>query len=158
MPILNSINQMQDQMTEWRQDLHKIPEIGLQEFETSKYIRPNEGTVDYAYMFIPADGLYQDLLNNKVGSLKINQRDLVSYAYQKKVMIVSPMSLFPMLQVTSKALNNMKVEESIQEIQINIEKLGNHLKAYLTYQDLIFLFQFLIQILDILAEILFYSL
>ena len=103
--------------------------------ETSKYIRPNEGTVDYAYMFIPADGLYQDLLNNKVGSLKINQRDLVSYAYQKKVMIVSPMSLFPMLQVTSKALNNMKVEESIQEIQINIEKLGNHLKAYLTYHE-----------------------
>ena len=39
MPILNSINQMQDQMTEWRQDLHKIPEIGLQEFETSKYIK-----------------------------------------------------------------------------------------------------------------------
>jgi len=77
--------------------------------ETAKYIRPNEGTVDYAYMFIPADGLYQDLLNNKVGSLKINQRDLVSYAYQKKVMIVSPMSLFPMLQVTNKALNNMKV-------------------------------------------------
>ena len=103
--------------------------------ETSRYIRPNEGTVDYAYMFIPADGLYQDLLNNKVGSLKINQRDLVSYAYQKKVMIVSPMSLFPMLQVTSKALNNMKVEESIQEIQINIEKLGNHLKAYLTYHE-----------------------
>ena len=103
--------------------------------ETSKYIRPNEGTVDYAYMFIPADGLYQDLLNNKVGSLKINQRDLVSYAYQKKVMIVSPMSLFPMLQVTSKALNNMKVEESINEIQINIEKLGNHLNAYLTYHE-----------------------
>ena len=57
--------------------------------ETAKYIRPNEGTVDYAYMFIPADGLYQDLLNSRVGSLKINQQDLVSYAYQKKVMIVS---------------------------------------------------------------------
>ena len=103
--------------------------------ETSKYIRPNEGTLDYAYMFIPADGLYQDLLNNKVGSLKINQRDLVSYAYEKKVMIVSPMSLFPMLQVTTKALNNMKVEESVQQIQMNIEKLGNHLKAYLTYHE-----------------------
>jgi DNA recombination protein RmuC len=103
--------------------------------ETSKYIRPNEGTVDYAYMFIPADGLYQDLLNNKVGSLKINQRDLVSYAYQKKVMIVSPMSLFPMLQVTNKALNNMKVEKSISEIQMNIEKLGNHLKAYVSYHE-----------------------
>ena len=101
--------------------------------ETSKYIRPNERTVDYAYMFIPADGLYQDLLNNKVGSLKINQRDLVSYAYQKKVMIVSPMSLFPMLQVTNKALNNMKVEESFKEIQMNLEKLDNHLNAYSTF-------------------------
>ena len=59
----------------------------------------------------------------------------MSYAYQKKVMIVSPMSLFPMLQVTNKALNNMKVEESINEIQINIEKLGNHLNAYLTYHE-----------------------
>ena len=39
MPILNSINQMLDEMKSWRQDLHKIPEIGLQEYETSKYIK-----------------------------------------------------------------------------------------------------------------------
>ena len=103
--------------------------------ETAKYIRPNENTTDYAYMFIPADGLYQDLLNNKVGSLKINQRDLVSYAYQKKVMIVSPMSLFPMLQITVKALHNLKVEDSINEILKNVEKLSNHLNAYKTYHD-----------------------
>ena len=50
-------------------------------------------------------------------------------------MTTPPMSLFPMLQVTNKALNNMKVEESINEIQINIEKLGNHLNAYLTYHE-----------------------
>ena len=103
--------------------------------ETSKYIRPNEGTLDYAYMFIPADGLYQDLLNNKVGSLKINQRDLVSYAYEKKVMIVSPMSLFPMLQITVKALHNLKVEDSINDILKNVEKLSTHLNAYKTYHD-----------------------
>jgi len=103
--------------------------------ETSKYIRPNEGTVDYAYMFIPADGLYQDLLNSRVGSLKINQQDLVSYAFQKKVMIVSPMSLFPMLQVTNKALNNMKIEDSINDVLKNVEKLANHLNAYKTYHD-----------------------
>ena len=103
--------------------------------ETSKYIRPNEGTVDYAYMFIPADGLYQDLLNSRVGTLKINQRDLVSYAYTKKVMIVSPMSLFPMLQITVKALHNLKVEDSINEILKNVEKLSNHLNAYKTYHD-----------------------
>ncbi len=98
--------------------------------ETSKYIRTTEKTTDYAYMFIPADGLYQDLLNSRVGSLKINSKDLVSYAYTKKVMIVSPMSLFPMLQITVKALHNMKIERSIDEIMINIEKLNNHLNAY----------------------------
>jgi len=103
--------------------------------ETAKYIRPNENTTDYAYMFIPADGLYQDLLNSRVGTLKINQRDLVSYAYTKKVMIVSPMSLFPMLQITVKALHNLKVEDSINDILKNVDKLSSHLNAYKTYHD-----------------------
>jgi DNA recombination protein RmuC len=103
--------------------------------ETSKYIRPLEKTTDYAYMFIPADGLYQDLLNSRVGSLKINSKDLVSYAYSKKVMIVSPMSLFPMLQITVKALHNLKVEKSIEDIKKNIDKLSNHLNAYKVYHN-----------------------
>ena len=103
--------------------------------ETSKYIRPNEKTTDYAYMFIPADGLYQDLLNSRVGTLQINSKDLVSYAYSKKVMIVSPMSLFPMLQITVKALHNLKVEESIQDILRNVDKLSNHLNSYKSYHD-----------------------
>ena len=98
--------------------------------ETSKYIKTNEKTTDYAYMFIPADGLYQDLLNSRVGSLKINSKDLVSYAYSKKVMIVSPMSLFPMLQITVKALHNLKVEKSIHDILMNIDKLSSHLNSY----------------------------
>jgi len=98
--------------------------------ETAKYIRPNESTTDYAYMFIPADGLYQDLLNSRVGTLQINSRDLVSYAYEKKVMIVSPMSLFPMLQITVKALHNLKIENSIQDILKNVDKLSTHLKSF----------------------------
>lgn len=109
--------------------------IKLRIDETAKYIRPNEKTTDYAYMFIPADGLYQDLLNSRVGTLQINSRDLVSYAYTKKVMIVSPMSLFPMLQITVKALHNLKIENSIKDIMKNIDKLGNHLNAYKTYHD-----------------------
>ena len=48
MPILNSINQMLAEMTEWRQDLHKIPEIGLEEYETSEYI-----TVSYTHLTLP---------------------------------------------------------------------------------------------------------
>ncbi len=39
MPVLNSINQMLNEMTVWRHELHKIPEIGLEEYETSKYIK-----------------------------------------------------------------------------------------------------------------------
>ena len=67
--------------------------------------------------------------------LEFVERDLVSYAYQKKVMIVSPMSLFPMLQVTNKALNDMKVGESMSEILKNVERLANHLKAYNSYHE-----------------------
>ena len=50
-------------------------------------------------------------------------------------MIVSPMSLFPMLQITVKALHNLKVENSIRDIQVNIEKLSSHLKAYKIYHN-----------------------
>lgn len=86
-------------------------------------------------MFIPADGLYQDLLNNRVGTLQINSKDLVTYAYEKKVMIVSPMSLFPMLQITNKALNNLKFEKSIEEVIKNVQKLSNHLNSYQTFHN-----------------------
>jgi len=110
-------------------------DIKLRIDETSKYIRPSEQTTDYAYMFIPADGLYQDLLNSRVGTLQINSKDLVSYAYSKKVMIVSPMSLFPMLQITVKALHNLKVEDSINDVLKNVDKLSNHLNAYKIYHD-----------------------
>ena len=103
--------------------------------ETSKYIKPQEKTLDYAFMFIPADGLYQDLLNSRVGSLKINSNELVSYAYLKKVMIVSPMSLFPMLQITMKALNNLKFEKEIDTIIKNVRNLSNHLASYQLYHD-----------------------
>ena len=49
MPILNSINQMHDEMKEWRQSLHRIPEIGLEEYKTSAYIKKKleEWKVDY---------------------------------------------------------------------------------------------------------------
>ena len=103
--------------------------------ETAKYIKPQEKTLDYAFMFIPADGLYQDLLNSRVGSLKINSNELVSYAYLKKVMIVSPMSLFPMLQITMKALNNLKFEKEIDTVIKNVRNLSNHLASYQLYHE-----------------------
>ena len=50
-------------------------------------------------------------------------------------MIVSPMSLFPMLQITVKALHNLKIENSIKDIMKNIDKLGNHLNAYKIFHE-----------------------
>ena len=98
--------------------------------ETAKYIRPNENTTEYAFMFIPADGLYQSLLSNKVGTLEVNSKNLIEYAFNKKVMIVSPMSLFPYLQTALKALNELKMEANIEVIKKNLYNLTNHLKAY----------------------------
>ena len=61
--------------------------------ETSKYIKPKENTMDFAFMFIPAEGIYYDLLINKVGAVKINTSDLIEYAFKEKhVIIVSPTS------------------------------------------------------------------
>ena len=98
--------------------------------ETAKYIRPKENTTEYAFMFIPADGLYQSLLSNKVGTIEVNSKNLIEYAFNKKVMIVSPMSLFPYLQTALKALNELKMEANIEVIKKNLYNLTHHLKAY----------------------------
>jgi DNA recombination protein RmuC len=63
--------------------------------ETAKYIKPGENTMDFAFMFIPAEGIYYDLLVNQVGAIKVNTRDLIEYAFKEKhVIIVSPTSFF----------------------------------------------------------------
>ncbi len=102
--------------------------------ETSKYIRPNENTVDFAFMFIPAEGIYYDLLINEVGAVKINTRNLIEYAFnEKKVIIVSPTTFAAYLQTVLQGLRAMQIEESAKEIRKNVEQLGKHLIAYEDY-------------------------
>jgi DNA recombination protein RmuC len=102
--------------------------------ETSKYIKPEEGTMDFAFMFIPAEAVYYDLLVNKVGSVKANTRDLVEYAIaQKKVIIVSPTSFLAYLQTVLQGLKALQIEESAKEIRKRVEELGRHLSSYETY-------------------------
>jgi len=102
--------------------------------ETSKYIKPAENTMDFAFMFIPSEAIYYDLLVNKVGAVTINTRDLIEYAFaDKKVIIVSPTSFLAYLQTVMQGLRAMKIEESAKEIRANIEKLGNHLNTYELY-------------------------
>lgn len=99
--------------------------------ETSKYIRPSENTMDFAFMFIPAEGLYYDLLVNKVGAGGVSSRDLIDYAFKEKhVIIVSPTSFFAYLQTVLQGLRAMQIEESAKEIRKNIEVLAKHLQSY----------------------------
>jgi DNA recombination protein RmuC len=102
--------------------------------ETSKYIKPELGTMDFAFMFIPSEAIYYDLLINKIGAVKINTRDLIEYAFRdRKVIIVSPTSFLAYLQTVLQGLKAMKIEETAKEIQANVEKLGRHLIAYDDY-------------------------
>jgi len=102
--------------------------------ETSKYIRPKEGTMDFAFMFIPSEGIYYDLLVNQVGAVKANTRDLIEYAFQqKKVIIVSPTSFMAYLQTVLQGLRALQIEESAKEIRQNVEVLGRHVAYYDTF-------------------------
>ena len=103
--------------------------------ETSKYIRPEEDTLDFAFMFIPHESIYYDLLVAEVGSIKVNTQDLVQYAFEKKVIIVSPTSFLAYLQTVLQGLRALQIEESAKDIVKRVEELGKHLKAYEEYHN-----------------------
>ncbi|MCF7860187.1 DNA recombination protein RmuC [Patescibacteria group bacterium] len=99
--------------------------------ETAKYVLPEKGTLEFAFMFIPSEAIYYDLLVNSVGAVKVNTRDLIEYAFRdKKVIIVSPTSFLAYLQTVLQGLKAMQIEESAKEIKKNIEKLGRHMLSY----------------------------
>ena len=99
--------------------------------ETAQYIRPKDGTLPFAFMFIPAEGIYYDLLVNEVGAIKANTRNLIDYAYSdKKVIIVSPTTFSAYLQSVLYGFKAFQIEKTAVEIQKNVEKLGRHLSAY----------------------------
>ncbi len=99
--------------------------------ETAKYVRPKDGTLPFAFMYIPAEAIYYDLLINEVGSVKVNTRNLIDYAYnEKKVIIVSPTTFAAYLQSVLYGFKAFKIEENAKDIAKNVEALGRHLNAY----------------------------
>ena len=102
--------------------------------ETSKYIKPEEGTMDFAFMFIPHEAIYYDLLVAQVGAVKVNTRDLIEYAFkEKKVIIVSPTSFHAYLQTVLQGLKALQIEESAKEIRQRVDELGRHIRSYDEY-------------------------
>jgi DNA recombination protein RmuC len=102
--------------------------------ECAKYVRPKDGTLPFAFMYIPAEAIYYDLLVNEVGSVKVNTRNLIDYAYnEKKVIIVSPTTFAAYLQSVLYGFKAFKIEETAKDIAKNVENLSRHLKAYEDY-------------------------
>lgn len=103
--------------------------------ETAKYIRPSEGTMDFAFMFIPHEAIYYDLLVNKVGAIEENTENLIQRAASKyKVIIVSPTSFLAYLQTVLQGLKALAIEERVTDVIKRVGELGKHLKSFEEYQ------------------------
>lgn len=103
--------------------------------ETSKYIRPSENTMDFAFMFIPSESLYYDLLINNVGGGG-SSRDLIEYAFRdKRVIITSPTSFMAYLQTVLQGLRSLQIEEQAKDIQVRVGKLGLHIGKFEEYMQ-----------------------
>lgn len=124
---------IEEKDTARRSDLGKLFKEDLKKRidETAKYIRPAEGTLDYAFMFIPSEAIYYDLLVNKVGATNTSARDLIEYAFRDKhVIIVSPTTFMAYLQTVLQGLRSLQIEETAKDIQVRVGELGRHIATY----------------------------
>lgn len=109
-----------------------VNDLKLRIQETAKYIRPEEGTMDFAFMFIPSEGIYYDLLTSAVGAGE--DENLIQRAAGKyKVIIVSPTSFLAYLQTVLQGLKALEIEKRAVEIQKHVGELGKHIGAFEDY-------------------------
>ncbi len=95
---------------------------------SEKYILPDEGTYDFALMYIPAENIYYEtiLKDETFGE----ERSIFSYAIQKKVIPVSPNSFFAYLQVIVLGLKGLQIEKSAQHIFQSLARLQGDLTRF----------------------------
>ena len=103
--------------------------------ETAKYIQPEKDTTDFAFMFIPHEAIYYDLLTNKVGAGEDNENLIQRAAGKYKVIITSPTSFLAYLQTVLQGLRAMHIEEKTKEIIKRVSELTKHLKSFDEYHD-----------------------
>lgn len=131
---LENYNRLSDEQNPTEKDrLEKlfINDLKLRVQETAKYIRPGEGTMDFAFMFIPHEAIYYDLLVNKIGAITDDSESIVQRAAGKyHVIIVSPTSFLAYLQTVLQGLRALQIEEQAKEIRGRVNDLGKHLAAY----------------------------
>jgi len=82
----------------------------------SKYIRPDEGTYDFAFMYIPVEAVYYELACGKTGAL-------LAYAHERRVFPVSPTTFTAYLQVIALGLRGMQIEQNAHEVMAYVAEL-----------------------------------
>ena len=132
----NKMVEMQDPIEKKRLETQFVNDLKNRITETSKYILPSENTMDFAFMFIPHEAIYYDLLTNKVGALREESENLIQRAASKyHVIIVSPTSFLAYLQTVLQGLKAMQIEETAKDIIKRVGELGKHLKGYEDYHS-----------------------
>ena len=121
-----------------REKLEKefVNDLKMRIQETAKYIRPGEGTMEFAFMFIPHEAIYYDLLVNKIGAITEETDNLIQRAASKyKVIIVSPTSFLAYLQTVLQGLKALQIEETAKDIIKRVGELGTHLNKYADFHS-----------------------
>jgi DNA recombination protein RmuC len=135
---LENYNRMTEEKEPMRKkDLAKIFENDLKNriVETAKYIQPENNTMDFAFMFIPHEAIYYDLLVGTVGAGEEAENLIQRAASKYRVIIVSPTSFLAYLQTVLQGLKAMQIEECAKEIRKRVDELGRHLMAYEEYHN-----------------------
>ena len=135
---LENYNRLVEAKTEERPALERAFKEDLKKRidEAAKYIKPGKGTLNQVLMFIPSEGIYYDLLANKVGLAGVSGRNLIQYAAaDKKVTIVGPSTLAAMLQIIVQGLRSIDIHKDTEKIRKNIEQLSRHLITHNGYMQ-----------------------
>jgi DNA recombination protein RmuC len=96
----------------------------------TKYIRPDEGTYDFALMYLPAEAIYYELVCGKTGAL-------LQYAHDKRVFAVSPTTFVAYLQVIAFGLKGMQFEQNAQEVMTYCAELQKDFGRFKEEFDLV---------------------
>ncbi|MCB1214263.1 MAG: DNA recombination protein RmuC [Deltaproteobacteria bacterium] len=94
----------------------------------NKYIRPNEGTYDFALMYIPAENVYYEILiRDEMGAASATEHRLRDFCFKKRVLPVSPNTFYVYLNTLALGLKGMRIEKQSREILEKLSRLSRDL-------------------------------
>jgi DNA recombination protein RmuC len=93
----------------------------------AKYVAPAEGTIDYAFLYFPAEGVYYEAA--------IAEPDLRDYCAERRVLPTSPNTLVAYLQMVSLGLRGLAMEERSRELQEGLRRAALELEKFRTAYD-----------------------